>query len=172
MGLRQQPTPVQHLHKMADLTPFDLWFIRSVSEQANAMDNSSDGHLESPPSQNGEYEVLTSDCEDTETEIGFYDDEEELQRAKAARRESKRAWRQMHDECGGDTAYDETDDFEDESGASESESACDEAEGEDVCGSGPCFNFRAVAWFKLRAVTVLDGYMSGVSDSERESVLV
>ncbi|GMF16050.1 unnamed protein product [Phytophthora fragariaefolia] len=112
----------------------------SVSEQANTMANSSDGHLESPPSQNGEYEVLTSDCEDTETEIGFYDDDEELQRAKAARLESKRGWRQMHDECGGDTAYDETDDFDDESGSSGSESDCDEEEGEDVgAGSGgPC----------------------------------
>ncbi|GMF21482.1 unnamed protein product [Phytophthora fragariaefolia] len=46
----------------------------------------------------------------------------------------------MHDKCGGDTAYDETDDFEDESGASWPESACDGAEGEDVgAGSGqPC----------------------------------
>ncbi|GMF27144.1 unnamed protein product [Phytophthora fragariaefolia] len=40
----------------------------------------------------------------------------------------------------------------------------------DVAKSDPCFKFRAVACFKLRAVTVLDGYLPGVSDSERKCV--
>ncbi|GMF59169.1 unnamed protein product [Phytophthora fragariaefolia] len=38
--------------------------------------------------------------------------------------------------------------------------------------SGGNSTFRAVAWFKLRAVTVMDGYMPGVSYSKRKSVSV
>ncbi|GMF37330.1 unnamed protein product [Phytophthora fragariaefolia] len=49
-------------------------------------DDSSTRHVdidEAIPTQSQEYGVLNSDCEDTETKIGFYDDDEKRQRTKA-----------------------------------------------------------------------------------------
>ncbi|GMF59776.1 unnamed protein product [Phytophthora fragariaefolia] len=58
----------------------------SSAPQPSSPDNSCTRHVdvgEAIPTQSQEYEVLNSDCEDTETEIGLYDDDEELQRTKA-----------------------------------------------------------------------------------------
>ncbi|OWY91836.1 hypothetical protein PHMEG_00039419 [Phytophthora megakarya] len=50
------------------------------------------------PSQNGEFDVLNSDCEDTETEICFVDDDEEIERTLRTNAEEESIFQDDEDE--------------------------------------------------------------------------